>query len=152
MLENEPDFEEHKQALKLYAAVLTGEKDAIYVEEDTRPKEDEPVRLYFSIVDMDGDGVPELVFTCYFLVTQILHYEEGEVYCYQPELDTFDIPVITTDGVFQTDHLSPGGYARIVSFEKDGCRIEPVEDHESGSHERIRYYYFSEETISKWLE
>lgn len=48
------------------------------------------------------------------------------------------------DGVFQTDDLSPTGYAKIVSFDENGYKVEPIEDYESGSYERIRYYYFSE--------
>ena len=78
MTENEADYHEHKQALQLYAAVLTGE---------------------------EGDGVLELVFTCEGDAVLILHYEEGKVYGYQlsPYRLKFEAPVITTDGVIQTD-------------------------------------------------
>ena len=113
MLESEPDYQEHKQALQLYAAVLTGEQDVIFVTEDTSSSGDNDVVKYFSIA-----------------------------------------PVITTDGVFQTDdkELSSTGYARIAAFEEDGCLIEPVENYESGSHEKVHYYFFSEETMAQWLE
>lgn len=154
-IENEADYQEHKQALQLYAAVLTGKEEVIYVTEDAFPEADEPAGLYFSMVDMDGDGGLELVFTCENAAVRILHYEEGKVYGYQfsPYRFRLEISIITTDGVFQTgDNLSPSGYARIVAFEGDGCRIEPVENYEEGSHDRIRYYFFSEETIARWLE
>lgn len=108
--------------------------------------------VYFSIADMDGDGTNELVFTGDYGFIQILHYEEGEVYGYQFRPLDSETPIITTDGVFQTDELSATGYARIVSLDKDGYRIESVEDYESSDHDRIRYIFFSEEIINQWLE
>lgn len=149
MIENEPNYQEYKLALQSYAGVLKGEEEIIYVIEDTFW--DELSWVYFSIVDMDGDGVNELVFTSDCDVIQILHYEEGKIYGYQFRPFKFEITTITTDGVFQTDDLSSTGYAKIVSFDKDGYEIEPVEDYESSSHDRIRYYYFSEDTINQWL-
>ena len=81
------------------------------------------------------------------------YYEvEGKEYCYQLKTDTFDIAVITTDGVFQTRDSSPAEYARIVAFEQDGYRAEPVKNYDSSRHERVRYYFYSEETIAQWLE
>lgn len=38
---------------------------------------------YFMIVDMDGDGLKEVVLECTPGTSQVLHYEEGEVYSYQ---------------------------------------------------------------------
>ena len=150
MLESEPSYEEHKRALQLYSAVLKGEQDVIFAAEDTFKYADETLPIYFSLVDMDGDGIHELVFNCYFDIDWILHYREGEIYGYplSPAQD------ITTDGVFWSDFkdFSPTGYARITAFEEDGFQIEPVENYKNGSHERIRYYYFSEEAIAKWLE
>jgi hypothetical protein len=155
MIENEPGYQEYKLTLQLYAAVLTREEDVIYVTRDTSGEDtfgDELTWVYFSIVDMDGDGVQELVFTSDYDVIRILHYEEGQVYCYQFRPFKFETSVITTDGIFQTDDLSSTGYARIVSFDKDGYEIEPVEDYESSDHDRIRYYFFSEEAINQWLK
>lgn len=145
MVENEPDYQIHKKAMQLYAKVLSGEEEEIYVKVDEWLWEDEITRIYFSLIDMDRDGVCELVFSCYYCVIQILHYQDGEVYCYEfrPE-DT----VITTDGVFNSNE----GYARIVSFEEDSCRIEPVEDYDRDKHEWVRYYFYSEDTIKQWLE
>ena len=98
-------------------------------------------------------GVLEFVFTCYFNVVWVLRYEAGEVYGYHLRDTMYNTLIITTDGVFRTDDdLSPTGYARITAFEEDGFQIEPVENYKSGSHDRIRYYYFSEEAIAKWLE
>lgn len=152
MIENEPDYQDYKSVLQLYAGVLTGEEEIIYVTRDTFW--DELSWVYFSIVDMDGDGVDELVFTSDHDVIQILHYEEEKVYGYQfrPFKHTYRIAAITVDGVFQTDDLSPTGYVKIVSFDKDGCSIEPVEDYSDSDHDRIRYYFFSEEAIKRWLK
>lgn len=141
MSENDPDYQKHKQALQIYAAVLSGEEEEIHVTVDAWPWDDEPERVYFSLVDMDGDDICELVFSCYYCVTQILHYEDGKVYCYEFRPGN---SVVTTDGVMQTR----GGYIKIVSFEKEGCRIESVEDYDSGSHEWMRYYFYSEETMA----
>ena len=154
MLESEPDYREHRQALQLYAGVLTGEQDVILVTEDTYKYADETVPIYFSLVDMDGDGIPELVFNCYYDVVWILHCDKGKVYGYHLRPSLLETPLITTDGVIYTDEeeLSPTGYARITAFEEDGCRIEPVENYQKGNCDRVRYYYYSEETMAQWLE
>ena len=150
MLESEPDYQEHKQALQLYAGVLTGEQDVIFAIDDSFDHPQKMLPIYFSLVDMDGDGTPELVFNCYFDVTWILHYREGEIYGY-PLDAALDI---TTDGVFweEFNRFSPTGYARITAFEEDGYRIEPVENYQEGGCDRVRYYYYSEETMAQWLE
>lgn len=155
IIENESDYQEYKLTLQLYAKVLTGEEDVIYVTRDTFWEDtlgEELSWVYFSIVDMDGDGVQELVFSCYFDVIRIWHYEGGQVYGYQFRTFKCDTPIVTTDGIFQTDDLSSTGYARIVSLDKNGYEIEPVEDYGNGNHERIRYYFFSEESINQWLK
>ena len=154
MLESEPDYREHRQALQLYAGVLTGEQDVILVTEDTYKYADETVPIYFSLVDMDGDGIPELVFNCYYDVVWILHCDKGKVFGYHLRPSLLEAPLITTDGVIYTDEeeLSPTGYARITAFEEDGCRIEPVENYQKGNCDRVRYYYYSEETMAQWLE
>lgn len=112
-------------------------------------KQDEDFRiLYFSIVDMDQDGIYELVLTGGWEITQIMHYEEGQVYSYQ--FDYYDeIGDIAKDGVFVTGPPSNSGYGKIVSFETDGCIIEPVDNHSSINDDRIRYNFFSEEAIKQ---
>ena len=154
MLENEPDYQEQKQALQLYAGVLTGEQDVILVTEDPYKYADETLPIYFSLVDMDGDGISELVFNCYYDVAWILHCDKEKVFGYHLRPSTFEALLITTDGIFHTDEeeLSPTGYARITAFEEDGYRIEPVENYQKGSCDRVRYYYYSEETMAQWLE
>ncbi|MFG6356409.1 MAG: hypothetical protein K1W26_06220 [Acetatifactor sp.] len=149
-IEDETDPLGHRQALRLYAAVLAGEQDVIFVTEDTFKYADETMPIYFSMLDLDGDGVQELVFECDYDVVWILHYRGEGIYGYHFRPS----PVITTDGVFRTDReeLSPTGYARITAFEEDGCRIEPVENYQKGSCDRVRYYYYSEETMAQWLE
>ena len=156
MLENEPDYQEHKQALQSYAAVLKGEQDVILVSEDRSMDDDDTFAKYFSLADMDGDGSYELVFTCNDDLVWILHHEGAKIYGYPltTQRHKWQVPVIATDGVFQTedDSVSSTGYARIVSFEEDGCQIEPVEDYDISSHDWIRYYFYSEETIAQWLK
>lgn len=157
MLEDEPNYQENKETLQLYRAALSGEEDIIYVIMDTFPEDYDSINVYFSIVDMDGDGEDELVFIQesdqVSDLMEILHYEDGQVYSYQFRPLKFNTAMVTTDGVFQTeDDLSSTGYARITAFEKDGCKIEPVEGYESGSHDRVRYYFYSEEAIARWLE
>ena len=152
-IENDPDYQEYKSTLQLYAGVLTGEEEVVCVVEDRDYEKFHSVEwIYFSIADMDGDGTNELVFTSDDGFIQILHYEDGKVYGYLLKPLDFETPIITTDGVFQTDELSATGYARIVSLDKDGYRIEPVEDYESGDYERIRYIFFSEDVMNQWLE
>lgn len=86
---------------------------------DTFMYADETLPIYFSLADLDGDGVLELVFSCDYDVVWILHYEEGKVYGYHLRPAT----VITMVGVFRTDDdLSPTGYARITAFKEDGCQ------------------------------
>ncbi len=149
-MENETDYLKQRQALQLYAAVLAGEQDVIFVTEDTFKYADESVPIYFSMLDMDGDGRQELVFWCDYDVAWILHYKEEGIYGYHFRPS----PVITTDGVIHTDEeeLSPTGYARITAFEEDGYRIEPVENYQEGGCDRVRYYYYSEETMAQWLD
>lgn len=106
--------------------------------------------LYFSMVDMDEDGKDEVVLTC-ANKNLILHATEGIVYGYV--FDFWDeMGVIARDGVFRLGYVDENKYGKILSFEEDGCKIEPVEGYDSGSHERIRYYSFSEEAIAGWLE
>lgn len=62
------------------------------------------------------------------------------------------LAVITMDGVFQMRDSSPAEYARIVAFGQDGYRAEPVNNYDSSRHERVRYYFYSKETIAQWLE
>ena len=153
--ESEPNHQEVRQALQAYAAVLKGEQDVVLVTGDGSMEEGTFVR-YFSLTDMDGDGSLELVLTCNDDLVWILHHEGEGVHGYRLRTDRhkWRVPVIATDGVFQTEdgNLSSTGYARIVEFGEDGYRTEPVEGRGDSGHDWIRYYFYSEETIARWLE
>ncbi|MFG6358874.1 MAG: hypothetical protein K1W26_18950 [Acetatifactor sp.] len=154
MLESESDYQEQKQALQLYAGVLTGEQDVIPVTDENFVPSGKMLPIYFNLVDMDGDGIPELIFDFHYSFAWILHCKNEKVFGYYFRTSSYEPPVITADGVFRTDReeLSPTGYARITAFEEDGCRIEPVENYQKGNYDRVRYYYYSEETMAQWLE
>lgn len=146
-----------------YEDVLNGDKEFICVTEEgqeftidgncVRNSEGEEAGqvLYFSTVDMDGDGEAEIVLTSVgeSLVdgkNLVLHGLEGTVYGY-----VFDfwgeMSEITKDGVFRIGKVSDLsgkiGCGKIVSFEKDGCITESVENYEYVDDNRIRYYFFS---------
>lgn len=149
-----------KEEMQAYHAVLLSEKSFISVTDDSREyylnnyhlrngRYDEDFQiLYYSIVDMDQDGIYELVLTGWD-TTQIMHYEEGEIYSYQFGYD--EMGAIANDGVFSVGN-GRDGYGRIISFETDECVIEPVDNHNKINEDRIRYYFFSEEAINQWLE
>ncbi|MDE6639140.1 MAG: hypothetical protein K2K63_01270 [Acetatifactor sp.] len=104
--------------------------------------------LYFSVLDMEGDGEAELVLTCDG-ITLILHAAEGVIYGYI--FDFWDeMGAIAGDGVFRMGYVNGNKCGKIVSFETDGCQIEPVKDYASDSRDRIRYYFFSKETVARW--
>lgn len=140
-----------------YLAVLTGKEEFICVTEDgekakliadgnrvKNSKGEEAYQiLYFSMVDMEGDGADEVVLTCTGK-NLILHAAEDSVYGYAFEFWN-EMGMIDKDGVFRMGHVDENRHGKILSFETDGCQIEPVEDYDSGSHEKIRYYFFSEE-------
>lgn len=149
-----------REEISAYFSVMSGEKSFISVTDDNQEyylnkyhlkkgKQDEDFRFqYYSIVDMDQDGKYELVLTGGLDITQIMHYEEGQVYSYQ--FDYYDeIGAIAKDGVFVTGPPSNSGYGKIAFFEKDGCIIEPVDNHGSINDDRIRYNFFSEEAIKQ---
>ena len=97
---------------------------------------------------MEGDGEAELVLTCDG-ITLILHAAEGVIYGYI--FDFWDeMGAIAGDGVFRMGYVNGNKCGKIVSFETDGCQIEPVKDYASDSRDRIRYYFFSKETVARW--
>lgn len=147
-----------------YLAVLTGKEGFICVTKDgekakliadgnrvKNSKGEEVYQiLYFSMVDMDGDGADEVVLTC-IGKNLILHAAEDGVYGYAFEFWN-EMGMIDKDGVFRMGHVDENRHGKILSFKTDGCQIEPVEDYDSGSHDKIRYYFFSEEATAQWLK
>ena len=144
-----------KEEIQAYRAVLLSEESFISVTDDNGEyylnnyhlwkgeySEDFQIR-YYSTVDMNQDGIYELVLTAWG-TTQIMHYEAGKVYSYQFDYD--EIGTIANDGVFMRMSPYDYGYRKIVSFEKDGCVIEVVDNHEDINDDRIRYYFFTPET------
>lgn len=156
--ENNPYMADIPEA---YEAVLNGKEEFVCVTEEGQaftidgncirnPEGEEAGQvLYFSIVDMEGDGEPEVVLTCVGENSVdgknlVLHVAEGTVYGY-----IFDfwgeMGEITKDGVFRIGKLG-AQCGKIVSFKKDGCVTELVENYEYTDDNRIRYYFFSGET------
>lgn len=148
---NDPQMADVPEA---YRAVLTGSEGFVCVTEE-RDKflvdgnyvrnstgEDQYQILYYSSVDMEGDGEDEVVLTCSGK-NLILHEAEGIIYGY-----VFDcwgeMNAIAKDGVFQTGSRSVNQYGKIVSFDENGCLIEEVDYIGEINDDRIRYYYFSE--------
>lgn len=155
------------EVMQAYYEVLTSEREFISVTDYNRMfylddyhyrnvEYDEDYQiLYFSIVDMDRDGIYEVVLTCSYETTQILHYEDGNVYSYQ--FDYYDeVSAIANNGLFSIGNLfydsSLDGYGRIISFDENGCVIEKIEFDGSINDDRIRYYYFSEELIERYFK
>jgi len=68
-------------------------------------------RVRFAVVDMDGDGIPEVVLNFHNVIVEVLHYEDGRVYSYSfvPRA----MGGIKTDGTFGWGHL-----ARVHGFRK----------------------------------
>lgn len=91
----------------------------------------------------EGDEETEVVLTCAG-ENLILHAAEGTVYGY-----VFDfwgeMGEITKDGVFRMGKLNTQ-CGKMVSFKKNGCVTEPVENYEYMDDNRIRYYFFSGES------
>lgn len=159
---NEENSSQEANVPEVYLAVLTGNEEFICVTEEgqkfiidgnsVKDLEGEEAYqvLYFSMVDMEGDGDDEVVLTCVGK-NLILHAMEDGIYGYAFEFWD-EMGAIDKDGVFRMGHADENKYGNIVSFETDRCFIEPVENYKSGSQNRIRYYIFSEETIAQWLE
>lgn len=149
---------------QIYYDVLTNEKEFISVTDGNQSfyldeyyqkyGSDWYQVLYFSFVDMDRDGIYEIVLSASPGITQILHYEDGNIYSYQYEYD--DMGAMTNEGIFLMDstYTEQGfvdKYGRIVSFTEDGCVMEEVDYKGDINDDRIRYYNFSEEMIERYL-
>ena len=75
----------------------------------------------FAVIDMDGDDVPEIIVESTIYNT-ILHYIDGEVYCYN--FVHRGMKSIKTDGTFNfSSGASDSGYGRI-RFTTDTYAIE----------------------------
>lgn len=142
---------------EIYLAVLNGKEEFVCATEEGQrfivdgngiknPEGEEVYQiLYFSMVDMDGDGEDEVVLTCAGK-NLILHVMEGSVYGYVFEFWN-EMGAIDKEGVFRMGYADENKFGKIISFRRDGCIIEPVKYYESGSSERVHYYFFSEQTI-----
>ncbi len=165
MTDDVAEYPMEPEVMQAYYEVLTGEREFISITDNQQKfyldhyrqmfgeyKENYQI-LYFSIVDMDGDGSYEVVLTGVPRVTQILHYEDGNVYSYQ--FDYYDeIGAMTSQGIFNIDHtfgVIIYRYGRIASFNEDGCDIEDVEYDGKINDDRIRYHYFSEDLIEQYF-
>lgn len=151
------------EELQDYLDVLTGGKEFICVTEERRSffLEDNYIRsktgreeyqvLYFSVVDMDRDEKAEIVLTCYPDTVLILHSEQGEVRGYQFSIYD-EMRTIADDGTYSFNKYGVTRYGKIISFGELDYETETVSNLSNGISDRIRYYFFSEETINQWLE
>lgn len=151
------------EELQDYLDVLTGGKEFICVTDERRSffLEDNYIRskteheeyqvLYFSIVDMDGDEKAEVVLTCYPDTVLILHSVQGEVRGYQFSIYD-EMRTVAEDGTYSFNNHGVTGYGKIISFGELDYETETVNNLNNGISDRIRYYFFSEETINQWLE
>lgn len=80
---------------------------------------------YFMIVDMNGDGANEIVLGCSPESTQVLHYEDGEVYSYQFVFR--GMKRIRSNGIYEgSDGASSTFYYRLTELNKDGYKEETI--------------------------
>lgn len=99
-------------------------------------------KLNFTVVDMDGDGIPEVVLEWRGYGVEVLHYEDGTVYDYSFGWRSMN-GGIKKDGSYQyVDGPEYGGYEKMQflgityklislasyedKFEKDGVFLETV--------------------------
>lgn len=107
--------------------------------------------LYFSVIDLDKDGIQEIVLSRSFGDTQILHYQSGVVYSYMYD-NPYEIYVITQDGIccgYRWDEEMP--YYRITSFGEEGYEVQEVQYQGNPNDNLMRYHFYSEENIIKYL-
>ena len=106
-------------------------------------EEEEYQVLYYSIVDIDGDKDPELVLTCDFRTTLILHQTDRGVWGYRFDFDD-EVGAIAENGTFAVGYSIYGtdGYGRILSFGENGCETENVDEAEFFSAGRAWYYCY----------
>ncbi len=154
--ENNPQMADVPEA---YLAVLSGKEEFVCVTEEgqkfiidgtcirNQVGEEAYQILYFSVVDMDGDGEPEVILTC-GQNNLILHAIEGAVCGYLFGFGD-EMGAIAKDGVFETRYQHEHTHGKIVSFDNEGCRIENIEEYGNVNDNRIRYYYFSEELMEQ---
>jgi hypothetical protein len=149
------------EELEPYREVLTGQKEFTliadgaepYVIEDDLLKNitsgEEEVILYFSMVDMDQDEMPEVVLI-YNYHTVILHAIGDSVYGYDFQYENRDegVGAIAPDGSFIMDEYCET-YGRITYFDEYGCGRENVSYSSAAENERVRYYTFSPENLRK---
>lgn len=106
-------------------------------------EDEEYQALYYSIVDMDGDEIPEVVLICDFRTTLILHQTDEGVRGYRFDFDD-EVGAIAENGTFAVGYSIYGteGYERILSFRENGCERGTVDAAEFSSADRVRYYCY----------
>lgn len=152
-----------EEELAAYTGVLTGRKALISADDGTElfirgnyleDREGHSVyqAAYFSIADMDGDGLPEVILTCFsaedaaYGETFILHSVGTDVIGYQcPE---YKFVTIFKAGSFCCSALR-GLYGQILSFGESGCEWEIVDEADLSDTDPVRYYTFSNKTLKE---
>lgn len=170
-----PSYPMEPEIGQAYYDVLTGGKELVSVTDDQQrfylddyQQQNGTKILYFSIVDMDQDGIYEVVLSCSLDTTQILHYADGDVYSYEYDSHYGGygkvIGAMSNQGIFEMgsnyeNRTTTYYYGKIVSFTEDGCDIQEVgqSDEWQGdwydriNDDRIRYHYFSKELIEQYF-
>ncbi|MCL1876243.1 MAG: hypothetical protein FWF87_08315 [Synergistaceae bacterium] len=123
------------EAMEAYKAVLKNEMEFKSVNHKNNYKlhefdsgEGEPLKVErFAVVDMDGDGIPEVVldFQMIWVGVLILHYEDGKVYGFTRPY----MAALANDGTYNGNaSYAPYNvqYYKVTSVKKDAYKEESL--------------------------
>lgn len=107
----------------------------------------------FTIVDMDGDNIPEMVLKQNSdMGSEVLHYENGKVYGYNFVYRALETLCLKTDGTFPySDGVPDHGYSRL-QFSKSTYKTEvfayckPVGENNDGT---IESYFINGKSVAE---
>ena len=160
-LGNAPD-EEKEIAMAAYKAVLLNESTFYdYYEKSERKiselgcediideRQKQPSR--FTIMDMNGDGTPEVVFDFDEIIcgSYILHYEEGKVYGFHSSF----FCEVYSNGISKETEGYAGvffEYFKTISLNKNGYKVEKIAAQSYDRFETGKWsYYIGEKEVSE---
>lgn len=105
---------------------------------------------YFMIVDMNDDGANEIVLYCSPESTQVLHYEDGDVYSYQFVFR--GMKRIHTNGIYEgSNGATTTYYHRLTELNKDGY-IEETIAYMDGDYFEVEGIETTQEKFSNYVE
>ena len=148
-------------AMEAYRAVLKNEMEFYSVDENKSYKlnefdcgEGEPiVAERFAVVDMDDDGMPEVVldFQRTWVGVEVLHYEDGKVYGFNRPY----MPALARDGTYDGNaSFAPYNvqFYKTTSVKKGAYKVEPlayIEYKDDGGNIDITSYRIGESKVSE---